>query len=206
MEAGEIAGLDPPANEIIQRTFEIIYNEGRWGGGSGPGSRPNVNIEYAAFISRFIERNNVRSVVDLGCGDWQFSRYINWEGISYLGVDVVPGLIQRNNQAFGSETVRFAVFPNLRDLPPADLLLSKDVMQHWPNSLVAEALPVLSAKFRYMLLTNDEEPAATLNQDIPIGGWRALDLRKPPFNRRAATVFSWYVQPVRKSTMLLLDR
>jgi SAM-dependent methyltransferase len=166
------------------------------------------NIEYSQFVARFIERNRVRSVVDLGCGDWQFSRYINWDGTSYLGVDVVPFIVKRNAEKFGSETVRFQAFSGLPDLPPADLLLCKDVMQHWPNDMVALALDSIRGKYRYVLLTNDEEPLDLQNRDIPLADWRPLDVRRPPFNQRAATVFSWYVHDkslVRKATMLLLN-
>lgn len=192
------------ALDVIVRKFDTIYRENAWGGGSGRGSTYNNNIDYVAFVARFIQRNNIRSVVDLGCGDWQFSRYMNWEGISYLGVDVVPSLVQRNNEIFGSETIKFILLPELFALPQAHLLLCKDVMQHWPNSMVADALGKISGKYQYILLTNDEEPSYGQNPDISLGQCRPLDVRKAPFNRRAATVFSWHVPPVQKSTMLLL--
>lgn len=192
------------ALDMIVRKFDAIYSEHAWGRGSGRGSTYHNNIDYVAFVARFIQRNNIRSVVDLGCGDWQFSRYMNWEGISYLGVEVVPSLVQRNNEIFGSETIKFIVLRELRALPPAHLLLCKDVMQHWPNNMVADALDQLGGKYQYTLLTNDEQPSYAQNPDISLGQCRPLDVRKAPFNRRAATVFSWHVPPVQKSTMLLL--
>jgi hypothetical protein len=70
--------------------FGLIHREDRWTNGSGPGSHPDSTIEYRAFLARFMEANEVGSVTDLGCGDWQFSRYIDWSRASYTGLDVVP--------------------------------------------------------------------------------------------------------------------
>jgi len=207
-EIGRMSSSDQVAPDAMTRTFAGIYQRDGWGGGSGNGARSVNNIEYCAFLARFLERNFIRSVVDLGCGDWQFSRFINWDGISYLGVDAVPDIVQHNTERFGSATVRFGIFSGLHDLPAADLLLCKDVMQHWPNGMIVEALAAFRGRYRYVLLTNDEEPLDRQNQDIPLGGWRALDLRKPPFQCRAANLLSWYVYDgtlVRKSTLLLLD-
>ena len=55
----------------MRTIFEHEYNVRRWGQGSGIGSLPERNIEYRVFLERFIEINNVQSVVDLGCGQYR---------------------------------------------------------------------------------------------------------------------------------------
>jgi predicted TPR repeat methyltransferase len=50
---------------------------------------------------------NVRSVVDLGCGDFRVGRLIAASGVSYTGVDVVEPLIAEDARRDGSPTVRF---------------------------------------------------------------------------------------------------
>ncbi len=62
--------------------------------------RAGQDVEYRAFVQQFMSRNSVRSVVDLGCGEWQFSRLIDWTGVRYLGVDVVPAVIEKNRPRF----------------------------------------------------------------------------------------------------------
>jgi SAM-dependent methyltransferase len=186
--------------------FSAVYSGGAWGFGSGSGSRYSNNIEYIALLASFMSHNQIRSVVDLGCGDWQFSRFIDWKGVKYLGVDVVNAIVTQNIRQFTSPGVAFAKFTSLDDLPSADLLVCKDVMQHWSNALIATALRTLTTKYKYLLLTNDIEPVHRLNMDIADGEWRSVDVRRPPFNENAAVIHSWYVYDgtlVRKATMLM---
>ena len=41
---------------------------------------------YVKSLHALAERR-IRTVVDLGCGDWQFSKYVDWRGIEYHGYD-----------------------------------------------------------------------------------------------------------------------
>jgi len=68
-------------------------------------------------------------------------------------------------------------------LPPADLLLVKDVLQHWSNAKVRQLIPTFQ-RFARVLVTNDLIAAQPrqLNQDIPDGDFRPIDLMAPPFN------------------------
>ncbi len=49
--------------------FDEIYNKNIWGFGSGHGSLPSVTKGYRKFLENFIKDNNIKSVVDYGCGD-----------------------------------------------------------------------------------------------------------------------------------------
>src|SRR3982751_2527103 len=89
----------------LQLKFEEIYREDHWTNGSGPGSLPKHTIEYRAFLSRFITENKIETVTDLGCGDWQSARLMDWTGIHYIGLDVVEWIIDRNNEIYGSDNV-----------------------------------------------------------------------------------------------------
>jgi SAM-dependent methyltransferase len=177
----------------MRERFSEIYDQNEWGAGSGVGSHPLHSLEYSAFLQRFVHQNDVRGVVDFGCGDWQFSRYIDWSRVDYLGIDVVVKLIDRNRAAFGATNIKFELFDSLDALPPADLLICKDVLQHLPNNTVANYLDVFRRKFKFMLVTNDIGPRGYLNQDIEAGGWRTLQFDRPPFTESAAIVLQWTV-------------
>ena len=178
----------------MRAAFEAIYRDDRWGNGSGPGSHPDSTIEYRAFLARFIEANAVQSVTDLGCGDWQFSRLIDWSRTHYVGLDVVPALIERNHGLYAAPGIEFHVFHSLDDLPGGDLLVAKEVLQHLPNDVVAEYLDAIAARYRLALLTDAIEPAAQANRDIGFADWRPLRLQSPPFNARGAVIFSYFPQ------------
>ncbi len=178
----------------LRIAFEEIYREDRWSNGSGPGSMPSSTIEYRAFIERFIKENEVRSVTDLGCGDWQFSRLIDWSDVDYVGFDVVGHLIERNRREYGRKNIRFQQFEDVSDLPGGDLLLSKEVLQHLPNEIVLNYLEEIRRKYKFALLTNAIEPSDIANRDIVAGDWRPLRRDQPPFNIRGATVSIYFPQ------------
>lgn len=186
--------------------FDEIYARNEWVYGSGEGSLARYNKRYVSFLQRFIADQKIKSVVDMGCGDWQFSRYINWGAATYRGFDVASAVIARNQAEFTAKNVSFHLYSgNPAELPEADLLIAKDVLQHLPNAVVFDFLAALP-KYRHALITNCGNPRAdTVNCDIEAGAYRHLDLRKPPFNLQAAEVLV-YSKPMHPVKHLLRKR
>ena len=178
-------------NAVNQRrltnTFSRIYTEGTWGkdvagkGTSGTGSTLEITQEYRAYVEDFLKRHNVKSVVDAGCGDWRFSRAIDWGGASYLGVDIAPDVIAALRNEHEAGQIRFQVGDITDELPAADLLISKDVLQHLSNALVRKFIRnnLRKGKYKWVILTNDRGSG---NRDVASGGYRAIDLAAPPFD------------------------
>jgi SAM-dependent methyltransferase len=123
-------------------------------------------------------------MIDIGCGDWQFSKFLNLDGVRYLGFDVVPSIVEHNARTYGSKSIRFAVMPQrLEEIPGADLVIMKDVLQHLPNEVIVEFATVVFPKCKHCLLTNSYVKLDTpLNIDIRHGDFRCLDLSAPPFS------------------------
>lgn len=180
--------------------FTKVYSEAEWGrndrgeGFSGTGSLVAFSKDYMLFLQKFISEKNIRSVVDVGCGDWEFSQHIDWKGASYKGFDVVPSVIDKNNKKFSKSGITFECVDVINsELPRADLMLCKDVLQHLTNadiSLILKQLP----KYKYCLITNDISPD-TLTSDNPEilhrGSYRTLDLTKSPFNLKGAKILTY---------------
>ena len=80
----------------MKNEFENIYLNNIWEHGSGEGSLPIHTKGYAHFLENFLTTYNINSVVDMGCGDWQFSRLINWGDAMYQGYDIVQSVIESN--------------------------------------------------------------------------------------------------------------
>lgn len=186
----------PPAREA----FERIYREGLWAknaqgkGTSGYGSTLEFTKLYRIFLQDFLAAYQVRSVLDAGCGDWEFSQAIDWKGIGYLGVDIAPSVIAANQRRFGAANVRFAVADIVRDeLPAADLLLVKDVLQHLSNADIALFLRQLP-RYRHVLIVNDVLPdsLSAPAADIPTGRYRPIDVTQPPFSLAGTKVLAWH--------------
>ena len=171
----------------LTRTFNRIYSEGVWGrdvagkGTSGSGSTLAITREYRAYLQDFLKTHGVKSVVDAGCGDWSFSSTIDWAGASYLGVDIASDVIEADRKKYEKGNITFRVGDITDELAAADLLISKDVLQHLPNALVQKFIRnnLKRGKYRWVLLTNDRGHG---NADTVAGGYRAIDLSAPPFD------------------------
>jgi SAM-dependent methyltransferase len=155
---------------------------------SGPGSALSVTVPYRDFLARFIREHDVRSIVDLGCGDLEIMSHVDLGDASYLGIDVIAERIERNRKKLG-EHPRFSFsVGDARTLPMSsiagfDLLIIKDVLQHWTNAEVAAWLArwhFAVQRPHYALVTNCNY-GPTVNRDVAAGGWRAIDLTKAPF-------------------------
>jgi SAM-dependent methyltransferase len=176
----------------MKEIFERIYMHNDWGLGSGEGSLAMHVQPYVRFLQKFLRRRRVGSVVDFGCGDWQATRSIRWDGIAYRGYDIVPSVIAANQRNHESSNVSFhEIGTNFDALPPADLLIVKDVLQHWSDETIRTFLPVLP-RYRLALITNCVNPAGgTENLPIADGDFRYLDVRLAPFRVNAREVFSF---------------
>lgn len=153
--------------------FSRLYADDGWDGGSGTGSDPDAAAPYCRFIERYVRKHGVRSVLDLGCGDGRVARAIDWGDAAYRGLDVV----------MTGDDIRTCPWP------AADLILVKDVFQHWPTADIAALLPRL-APYPHVLITNSASGVRT-NEDIPAGGFRSLDLAAPPFGWPVRPVLRW---------------
>lgn len=172
----------------VANAFSAIYENASWGknkegiGCSGSGSSAETTTAYRVYLQEFIKTANIKSVVDIGCGDWEFSRLIDWKDTHYTGYDVVKSVIENNCKMYSKPTISFVNENFLKaDLPAADLLICKDVLQHLSNEEIVAFLPQLK-KFKHCLITNDIQSGIIQNIDTFIGGYRPLDLTKPPFN------------------------
>lgn len=133
--------------------FTKIYDNNTWGG-SGGGSSPEATVDYRKYLETFIKEKNIKSVIDYGCGDWGFSNHIDWNGVEYIGMDCVDSVIKKNIQNFGSDKIKFKNSEIITD--DADLLIIKDVFQHWSNNEITEFLDdiIVFHSFKYILITN----------------------------------------------------
>jgi SAM-dependent methyltransferase len=173
--------------------FDGIYARNDWLEGSGPGSMEESTRNYRKFLQNFLKCNGIKSLLDVGCGDWQFSRHLDWTDIDYLGIDV-SSIALTAAKAFAGPGIRFRHLDAATDtLPSADLVLVKDVLQHWSNAEIIAFLPKLTM-FRMALITNGFNPfkLAMTNLDIATGDWRPVDLQEPPFNVRGIYVYAYF--------------
>jgi hypothetical protein len=148
---------------------------------SGPGSSLHRTTAIRSSLPSLFAELGVRSVVDAGCGDYNWFRTLEVELDSYLGIEVVEELVAENQSRYGTPRRQFASLDIIRDpIPRADLILCRDCLVHLKNRQVVAALRNFQRSgSRYLLATTftGDRP----NQDVPLGGWRPLNLEKVPF-------------------------
>jgi len=113
------------------------------------------------------------------------------DGVKYIGIDIVDGLIRRNQKAYGDKNTSFLCQDIVGDnLPDGELCLIRQVLQHLSNSEIGTVLQKIR-QYRYVLVT-EHYPAPFVkcrpNLDKPHGpDTRIMDdsavyLDQPPFN------------------------
>jgi len=166
-----------------ENVFTEIYDKHVWGNGSGHGSSFSYNIKYITMLSKLFKELNIKSITDIGCGYWEFSQYVNFDGINYLGLDVVKSVIDRNNVNFKRENINFKllnVIESSHDIEMCDLIIIKDVLQHFPNQTVVDVINNVKDKCKYLLVVNCSFQSN--ENDIVIGSWRPLSYQMYPLN------------------------
>jgi SAM-dependent methyltransferase len=146
----------------VEGAFTNTYRNKLWGRiegdefFSGPGSVDKFAAPYVEWLTKFITERNIKTVVDLGCGDFRIGKLICAAiSVNYVGVDIVSELIAHNQLRFGSERVSFK-YANIieEELPNGDLCLIRQVLQHLSNKQISRVLTNCT-QFPYLLVTED---------------------------------------------------
>jgi hypothetical protein len=93
--------------------------------------------------------------VDFGHGDWEMWENFKFENVSYIGFDVANNLSEMVQAKYGNSHRSFRQIDSTeKDLPNADLLITKDVLQHITNQEVENFLKKMSS-YKYVIICND---------------------------------------------------
>ena len=178
-----------------EQVFTQIYRRGEWGDGEfnsgiGTSSRPAVDA-YIETVTRLSESMGFRrgSFVDLGCGDFTVGSRLAELASSYVGVDVVAPLVERNERLFAGPGISFVHCDIVRDpLPPGDVCFLRQVLQHLSNDQILSVVTALQ-QYEFVVLS-EHEPTGRFrpNLDKPHGGDTRLLMNsgvvvtEPPFS------------------------
>jgi len=163
---------------------------------SGIGSYDPSVKDYIELVRNFIEKHNIRSVIEIGCGDFAVASQYSGNCQSYIGVDVVKSLVDYNQKKFGSSRVRFLYADASKvKIGPCDMCIVRQVLQHLSNKDIARIFGNVTAKY---ILVTEHLPApdkiTSYNMDKKAGGdirvpnGSGVFIDKPPFSLDAKIV------------------
>lgn len=187
-----------------QKNFTKVYTEYTWGkqddkfmsgrknkkfySGGGTDHGNDRNDIYKNLLQSYVDKEDVKTVVEIGCGDWEVSSRINWSGVYYIGYDVVQMVVDYNSENFGKENIKFICDDIIqKNTIKADLLIIKDVFQHLPPSYCVNFIKSITQNFKYNIITNDLGG----NNEIEIGGYQGNNFSDSPFFMKYDILINW---------------
>ena len=165
--------------------FGDIFRRNAWGDGesvSGPGSTRARGADFTADLLALLRRLDTRTLLDAPCGDFNWMAEVAGSVERYVGVDVVPELVEHNLRHHLTGRRSFALADVSRDpLPAADVVLCRDCLVHFSHRDVWATLANFRRSgSRYLLTTTFV--ARGRNGDIRTGSWQPLNLQAAPFH------------------------
>jgi hypothetical protein len=168
---------------LTQNRFTYIYHHRGFGGTesrSGPGSSLAKTAKLRAELPEVLESLGIKRLVDAPCGDMNWMRHVAYDFDLFIGVDVVPDLIESLRSQFPSNTYCFQQGDICEQiLPTADAILCRDCLVHLPFTAIYDAIRLFKksgATFLFTTTFPDHD-----NLDLPSEGWRPLNLQADPF-------------------------
>lgn len=170
-----------PMDEVFRR----IWAENHWGdrdSRSGGGSNLEQTDVLRRELSSLLTDLAPKSMLDLPCGDFYWMQHVSFpSSMSYLGVDIVPALIEQNQQRYSARNIRFQTLNLVKSpLPRVDLVFCRDCLVHLDYDAIEQAIQNLKRSGSTYLLTTHFQNSRS-NRDILIGQWRPLHLTTKPF-------------------------
>lgn len=167
--------------------FTRYYKENSWNGKesvSGPGSDYDQTMYLIPELQILLKNLKVKTVLDVPCGDFNWMKLIDLNGIKYTGGDIVDQLIKNNNKKYKTSNISFEVIDIVNDkLSKVDLIMVRDCFVHLPNNDIFKALEnIKNSGSKYLLTTNFTWKVQPENKDITVGGWRRINFENDPFN------------------------
>ncbi|MCF6268092.1 MAG: class I SAM-dependent methyltransferase [Melioribacteraceae bacterium] len=135
----------------------------------GPGSSLTAANQTIRFINRILKKYKVESILDLGCGDWNWMQHVQLNyrtgrlfskglihQVNYFGWDASEELIKTNKEKHGNANVRFEEKDIVtEEYPNVDLVICRDVLFHLDIELGEKVVKkILNSGAKYFLSTS----------------------------------------------------
>lgn len=177
-----------PNGEVViadktKKVFTDIYQSNCWGSKeskSGAGSAVDSTRFVRAGLERIIKQYNIKSILDIPCGDFNWMRHTDLQGTKYIGCDIVEELVESNRSKY-PETKFECLDVITSKLPQADLIFCRDCLGHLAHREVKAALLNMSRSGATWLMTTTF-PNHKQNKSIRTGQWTTINLETPPFS------------------------
>ena len=174
------------ANSAEER-FTLIYELNAWGSNesaSGVGSTLAFTESTRSLLPVLFTEFEIRTLLDAPCGDFNWMKTVDLQGINYVGADIVNPLIKQLQENYSKPSISFVNMDiTLDPFPKSDLVLNRDCLFHLSYiDILAVLGNFVTSNSRYLLTTSHDNDSKFENTDIRSGDFRLIDLFALPFN------------------------
>jgi len=152
---------------MTEELFAAIMQRNEWSSTesiSGTGSTLEQTAHLRGVLPALLERLEIRTLLDLPCGDFNWISHVKLPVETYIGGDIVEHVVQSNRERFGRDANPRRTFVRLDmtadPLPAVDLVLCRDCLVHFSYEDIWRAMRQLRNSGAIYLLT-------TLNVMLP---------------------------------------
>jgi hypothetical protein len=189
-----------------KEVFTDIYDNYGFGSlesRSGPGSTLDETKYLREKIKEVVREKNIKSVIDIPCGDFNWMKEIVFSFDSYIGGDIVEKAIEENNNKYSNSRIKFINFDIINDkIPNGDLLIVRDIIGHFPIDDGLKIINnILNSKCKYLLSTTwakkvgdewkpcEKNDVDRENEGVDYGRFYPVNLMSAPFNLPQAEIY-----------------
>jgi SAM-dependent methyltransferase len=169
--------------EELKEVFTKIYESNLWTSEesrSGLGSELKSTEVIRKELPELFKKFEIKSFLDIPCGDFNWVQHINMDNVNYIGADIVDKMIESNKNSFPNIDFRVLDLTE-SELPKVDLIFVRDLLGHFNYQNVNKALQnIIKSGSKYLLTTSFTR--WHYNVDIQNGGWRPINLMLQPFS------------------------
>ncbi|HEX3699568.1 MAG TPA: class I SAM-dependent methyltransferase [Phenylobacterium sp.] len=175
---------DDATGDALAERFVQAFDENVWQDGesvSGPGSTLRYTSELRATLPAMIRALGCASMLDAPCGDFNWMKEVDLDGIAYTGADIVPEMVTGLQAKHPQHS--FVCLDITKDpLPRADFAMIRDVLFHLSNADVVRVLQNFVQSGSAWLATSHSFDVAVM-VDVVSGPttFRPVNLTAAPF-------------------------
>ena len=166
----------------LKKIFTEIYESNSWTSSesrSGLGSELISTETIRKELPEVFKKFNIKSVLDIPCGDFNWMNNVDLKEVHYIGADIVENMIEDNKNNF--KDYEFKVLDITEDdLPEVDLIFARDILGHFDYENIEKTIKnIIRSGSKYLLTTSFTK--WEYNIDIKNGDWRPINLMLKPF-------------------------
>jgi len=174
------------AERDVEEIFTNIYDRQYWGSietVSGWGSRLFATANIRSSIPALIKKYNIKTLLDIPCGDFNWMKEVDLGVSLYIGADIVKKMININNEHYGSkDRIFMALDATVDDLPQVDMIFCRDCLIHLTFKEIHRVIQNFKKSgAKYLLVSNGLK--VKINIDLEgLQRYRPINLLLFPFN------------------------